>query len=299
MKNIVKIAFLAAIALAASCNRQVPENVADFDDSLITFTTRTAETRATEVTTANLTSFNVIATTGTTTQSSVWTDGVFSGSQGGNYTGGKYWPASQVTWNFYAANAAINFVASGSTITVQNCNTDIVADYIEGAGYKTTNALTFEHILAQVGTVTMKAPAGYTVTELKVSLNPVYTGTYNIKANTWTRGSAASAAYVVGTASTGVSINTAGGSFTSNDNDLWLVPGQYELTASYRIAKGDFNQTYTKHATVTLLQGYNNNLGLPNGNDPNIPDPGNDISDIIFTVSVTPWDTTTITANFN
>lgn len=308
--------FFLSIALCAatlvSCNKAVDQSadpVMDLNGAQVVFRMAEPETRGTGVDiVSSLSSFNAVATTGTTSQTSVWTDGVFSGTSGGNYTGGKYWPSESVTWNFYASNAEINFAASGSTITVSDCETDIVAEYVEGVTKPTSaasaaTALTFDHILAQLGTVTMKAPATYTVTGLKVSLLPIYTGTYNIKSNTWTRGDAVAEAnrvYVLGTASAGVNISNAGGSITSEDNDLWLLPGSYALKAEYTLNKGDFHQAYTKQATVSLVQGKNNNLGLPGDNhdEPNIPDAGSDIIDIIFTVSITAWADELVPANF-
>ena len=309
MKKSVLILFAVA-ALAASCTKEIKPAAPAVDfgkGAEIAFTTRMdapATRGATEVVTASFTTFNVIATSGTSTQTKIWDDGVFTGTPGGNYTGGKYWPSSSVSWNFYASNAAMTFASSGSTIAVADCNTDLVAEYLEGATYQASNALTFEHILCQLGTVAMKAPDTFTVTDLKVSLLPITSGTYNMKADTWARGSAsASPVYVVGTAAEGVAVPAAG--YVSADNDLWLVPGSYQLTASYTITKGDFTEIYTKHATVTLQQGKNNNLGLPDtdgdgqNDDPNIPDPGNDIKDIIFTVSVTPWTDVEIPATFS
>lgn len=305
MKKSLYILGLAVVGLMA-CNKPQEQNAVDFNE--IMFTTAAPATRATgvtEVTTNTLTQFNVIASTGTASQTPVWSDGVFTGTPGGNFTGGKYWPAETVSYNFYASNATMTFASSGATIAVSDSDSDIVAEYLEGAAYKTSNALTFDHILCQVGTVTMKAPAGYDVTNLKVSLQPIYSGTYNMKSDAWTRGSASSAVYVVGTANAGVTVPANPQAYVSADNDLWLVPGQYQLTASYTIAKGDWSNSYTKNATVTLLQGVNNNLGLPdtngdgNFNDPNIPDPSDDVSDIIFTIVVTPWSDRDIPANFN
>ncbi len=303
MKKFFLPVALCAAALV-SCNKAVDQSadpVMDLNGAQVVFRMAPETRGATEVTATTLTSFNVIATSGTDSQSSVWTDGVFSGTSGGNYTGGKYWPSESVTWNFYASNATINFAASGSTITVADCATDVVAEYIEGATYRAANALTFDHILCQLGTVTMKAPATYTVTGLKVSLLPIYAGTYNMKSDAWTRGDAVAEAnrvYVLGTAAEGVNISTAGGDITSSDNDLWLLPGTYQLKAEYTLNKGDFHKAYVKNATVSLVQGKNNNLGLPGNNNPNIPDAGNDIADIIFTVSVTPWSNANVPANF-
>ncbi len=308
-----------ALASLSACNKETP-SVAEYAADEIVFTTRAsaAETRATGITavgdgqngTTALTSFNVIATEGT---SKIWDDGVFTGTYGGNYTGGKVWPSTSVNWNFAACNAPMTYAASGSTIAVtgNDITQDIVAAYLTGATYKASNALTFDHIFSQIGTVKMKAPDGYTVSNLKVSIQPIYQGTYNVtavagstpeqKAQGWTRQSAAAAVYLVGTADAGVTLPAYPDAYTSPDNDLWLLPGQYQLTATYTIRKGDYQATgVEKHANITILQGYNNNLGLPgvNADEPNIPIP-DDITDIIFTVTVTPWGTTEIPANFN
>jgi hypothetical protein len=310
MKKIILL-LSAAFLVLPSCRKTDTSGVADFDE--IAFTTRAAEAEtrgATEVVTNTLTTFHVAATTGTSSQTKVWDNGVFSGTPGGTFTGGKFWPSESVSWNFYAANSQIAFAASGSTVTVKNCNEDIVADYLEGATYKASNALTFKHILSQIGTVRMKAPEGYAVTGLKVTVKPVCSGTYNLKkiagstpaakAEGWTRGSASADVYLVGSAAAGVTLPAYPDSYVSSDNDLWLLPGQYQLTASYTITKGDYTENAVKHATVTLLQGFNNNLGLPgsNADEPNIPVP-DDIADILFTVTVTPWESTEIPASFN
>ena len=306
MKNILKYSVFALVAVVA-CNKVDSPSVAPEYGDEIVFMTKAPATRGTgvsELTAANLTAFNVVATSGTTNQTLIWNDGAFTGTAGGDFTGGKYWPSESVSWNFVAANAPLTFGASGTTIAVANSDADIVAAYKAGATYKAKNLLTFGHILCQVGTVDMKAHDGYTVSDLKVSLTPIYGGTYNVNSGAWTRGSAAAAVYIVGSASAGVSIAD-GGTYHSADNDLWLVPGSYELTTTYTISKGDWSQTYTKHATVTLVQGQNNNLILPdtdgdgNNNDPNIPDPSDDVTDIIFTVEVTPWGDNDIPTNFS
>lgn len=302
---------LPFLALAAvSCDKGLEKNKAVFtaeQKAQVAFRVNSPATRASEVTTATLTQFNVIATTGTTTQTLVWDDGVFTGTSGNDYTGGKYWPSENVTWNFFASNAPMTFAATGATIAVADCDLDIIADYLEGATYKQSNALGFDHILCQLGTVTMKAPDTFTVTNLKVSLLPITSGTYAVKsiAGTeesakragWTRGEAATEpVYVIGSAAAGVDIPAATNTYTSADNDLWLVPGQYQLTATYTITKGDYTANFTALANVTLHQGNNNNLGLNNGAS-NIPAPG-DIQEIIFTVEVTPWENLDVPVEF-
>ena len=194
----------------------------------------------------------------------------------------------------------LTFASVDATISVANSDTDVVAAYLASPTYKSNNLLTFGHVLCQVGTAAIKAPAGYTVSDFKLAITPIYSGTYSVKDATWAAGSAASAVYLIGTANAGVNISSEGGSYTSPDNDLWLVPGTYTLTATYTIAKGNFSKAYTKTATVALVIGKNNNLVLPgeNHDEPNIPDPGDDISDITFTVDVTPWSNNDIPVTF-
>ena len=296
---------LAGLALMA-CDKQAPvASVPDADE--ISFAmggefVSVVGTRATPVTDANLSTLYVTATTGSSSETSVFTSAAFTKS-GSSWTGGKFWPATNPSYHFYAANTQLTHTASGATVSPSNANTDIVVDYIATPNYKQTNTLALEHIFAQVGTVSMKAPAGYAVTNMKVSLQPVVGGTYNLKSDAWTtRGAAGSATYVLGTASAGVTVSTesSNATYTGNDNDLWLVPGDYVLTASYTIAKGAYTASVTKTCTVTLQQGKNNNIGptVSGGQDlPNIPEP-DDVAELTFSVTVTPWSDTHVDANF-
>lgn len=303
MKHILILSAAALLGLAA-CNKDMyaPKGAAGHDTE-ITFTLGgefAAGTRATEITTANLSSLYVTATTGTSSESAVFTSQPFSKS-GSAWKGGQFWPGSDPGYHFYAANTALTHTASGATVSPANADTDIVVDYLASPTFRASNALELEHIFCQIGTVTMKAPAGYTVTDLKVSVQPVVSGTFNLKSGSWTtRGAATVARYILGSATSGVSISSAGGQVSSADNDLWLVPGSYTLTASYTITKGAYTSSQTRTATVTLLQGKNNNIGLPGtGSDqPNIPEPS-DVSEIEFSVTVTPWTDNTVQANFS
>lgn len=291
------IIVMAGLALTA-CSKQLDTPAVQDSPQEIAFMVGSPETRgATEVTTSNLSTLYVTATTGSSSETAAFTSAQFSKS-GSNWTGGKYWPSTDPSYHFYGSNQALTHTSSGATVSPSNANTDIVVGYIANPNFKSVNSFTMEHVFAQVGTVTIKAPAGYTLSGVKVSLRPVTSGTYNLKSASWTsRGSAGSASYIFGTASAGVNINTAGGSSTSSDNDLWLVPGAYELTCSYTIAKGDFSKAYTKTATVTLVQGKNNNIGLNSSGDANIPEP-DDISELTFTVTVTPWTDVNLPVSF-
>ncbi len=290
-------AAVAALALVA-CNKEIPaaEPVAEEE---IVFTLG-AETRATEVTTSNLSTLYVTATTGSNSETSAFTSAAFTKS-GSIWNGGKYWPSSNPNYHFYIANTALTHTSAGATVSPSNANTDIVVDYIATPTFKATNTATLEHIFAQVGTVKVKVKEGYTASGIRITLQPKTSGTYNLKTNTWTPGNAGSATYILGSASAGLNITTAGGSVSSPDNDLWLVPGAYVLTATYTITKDAFSKTYEKTATVTLVQGKNNNIGPTTSGgveQPNIGPDDDDVAEIEFSVTVTPWENQHVDVNF-
>ena len=149
------------------------------------------------------------------------------------------------------------------------------------------------------------APEGCTVSGLVVSVQPKVSGTFNVKSESWTSvGSAQSAVSILpkaGSSPSQASISTPGGSVTSENNDLWLVPGEYLLSATYTIAKGDFSKEYTKSCNVNIIRGKVNNIGpvISGGVEiPNIPEP-EDIAEIQFSVSVVDWGNENIEAQFN
>lgn len=245
------------------------------------------------VVTALSSGFNVLAAKGSAgSETSVWGNTAFSGST--SFTGGKYWPETNGSWSFYAANANLTFAAAGSTITLTSIDKDYVTCYLPygttantTAVYKTSNKLTFEHILAQIGKCTITAPSGYSVSGLTVKVTPQVpksSGTsYNIRTKTF-------GATEAGTETT---LCTAVGSTT--DNDLWLIPGDYVLTAAYTLTKGDYSKSFTKTASVTIAAGKNSNISAT------LPAPtGSDAAqNITFTVQVTAWADQAITATFS
>lgn len=292
MKRIFIFVFAAVAALAvASCNKDMPGKDVVDEQVPVEFTlageiTATVDTRATEVSTTTLSSMNVTATTGSTSETQVSNFGNVSFTKSNNvWKGGKYWPASNPSYHFYAANMSMTHTTNGQTVSPQNANTDIVVGYLVNPTYKQSNALTMNHIFAQIGTTTITAPSGFTVTDLKVSVAPKTSGTYNLKSGTWTtKGNAGSAQYLVGTSSSGASISTAGGNTNGGDKDLWLVPDTYTLTVSYKlVAGGVSSDTISKTASVTIAQGKNNNISatLPADGAP---------TEIEFTVTVTGWE---------
>jgi hypothetical protein len=287
MKNVLFVSCLFLTLGLVSCNKEAKTEKADA--SLIRFSLGgefAAMTKgASEVTTGNLSSIYVNATTGTSgaevTTAPGFANVVFSKS-GDNFVANQYWPNSNPSYHFYASNVSLTHGASGATVSPADASTDIVVGYIASPTYKSSNSFTLDHIFAQVGTCQMNAPENYAVNGLKISLQPIISGTYNLQSGSWTsKGAAGAATYIFGTAGAGVNI-AANGNSTSADNDLWLVPGTYQLTATYTETRGDFtSDTITQVCNVDIQQGKNNNIvgkvtaDLATG--------------IVFSVVVTPW----------
>lgn len=229
-------------------------------------------TKATAVT--SLASFYASATTGSAgSESTVWNSVSFSGSS--DYTGGKYWPNSNPSYHFYGSNAAITFAAAGSTVSASN-STDVVCAYMSSTTYKSKNTLSFEHVFARLGDVTVTAATGYTISGVSISITPNTGGTYNIRTGAGQTDATGWSGLTAGSA-TAIANATPG----TKSNDIYLVPGTYTLTASWTANRDGYTETISgKTVTVALTKGKINAITTTLG--------GN-ASEIILGVTVTPW----------
>ena len=98
-------------------------------------------------------------------------------------------------------------------------------------------------------------------------------GTYNLRTGAWSGLSAAS-----DRACASFSGST---SSQSSSNDIWLVPGTYTISVSYTLTKGEYVVPFTKTGNVTLVAGKTNNISTTAV--------GGSASEIVFSVSLTPW----------
>lgn len=236
------------------------------------------ETKASAVTA--LTSFNVHCFTGTpgSAETSVFNVG-FSGSTSYTGTTRQFWPSTDPGYHFYASNATITPAGGGAAITAAN-STDIVVAKCLSPAYKQSNALTFNHIFARVGDVTVTSPSdGSNVSNLSITFTPKTGGTFLINSGTWSSTSNGSA--VVLANATGVNAS----------KDTYCVPGAYTLNASYTLTKGAYSKSFTKSANVTFPEGKISAISttLPNS----------DASEITFSVTVENWGTNTVNTSWN
>lgn len=302
MKNFFLFAALIICPVAASCNKSAVSEITTGtngeDGNEIIFGTKGLETEVdvkSITTTESLTQFNVAATIdGKSSEEYAWASpyyALFSKQSGSsNFAGNKFWPKDDPKFHFYASNATLN-CTDGTTPTVTATTTDdIVCAYLANPSYKVPNILTFKHIFARLGTVTIAEPnQGYSIKSVEVTLTPIKGGTYSIK-----DGYGKTDASGWSDTSTGTMLTIASAQGTNAASDEDLVPGKYSLTATYTLKKDLYEESFTKTGSVDILGGKINNISasLPT------PESGAGAVDIIFTVSVAAWENADVNASF-
>lgn len=252
---------LLAVLALASCDRRPAPDRGD----LIAFQARQADlpSRAAAVTVDDLVDggFYVCATTGSAgSEQAVFTNAAFQLDLGrGAFVSDRAWPEGyDPGYHFYASNVPMTHTADGPSVTVTT-GTDVVCAVNASPTYKTVNALSFEHLFARLGTVTVAAGDGFTVSGIRILLTPCTGGTYHLAAgNGQTDGTGWS------DLTTGSPVNIANETPGVQVNDLYLVPGTYHLSASWTASKSGYaTQTVQdKSRAVQLAAGVRHDLTL-------------------------------------
>lgn len=268
---------LLILGFAASCAKSVePENQTPKEIVLCVggdTIDMQVQTKTTAITTVP-SSLYYSMTTGTLGSEETSKKGSTSGNVGsGKIATGVYQTLTSTFYNYYVSNAAITFSASGSTISAAN-TTDVIAGKVTSK--ETNPSVKLDHVFARTGTLTLNTQSGYTLNNVSWSIESSSAGTggiYNIANGRWS------------------SVTKLSSTAITKDSDMYLVPGDYTLSVTYTLSKGDWNQTFNKKATVTLVAGKVNNIsGTASG--------GN-ASEISITVTLTEWGTNNITATFS
>lgn len=250
--------------------------------------TANVSTKATVVTGTDLDTYGFLAnavkgTAGTDTE--VWTNQEFL-KVGDTWEQDKWWPnTNSEPYRFYAVypkTYTTTFAAGGPTISASNEH-DIICAYAANPTYKSVNTLSFDHIFARLTDVSVSAVSPYTISDVSISITPLVSGTYNLYTGAgqtdgtgWSNISPAASASVIASA-TG-----------TNNNDIYLVPGSYTLTASWTATKDNYTQTFIgKTVDVDLVAGKTNKITASLTGDG---------TEIKFSVSVTAWEDNVIDA---
>ena len=244
----------------------------------------TTKASVVNATTLNSSGFKVTATKGSAgSETLVSTFSNVAFTKGTTYfEGGKWWPSSNPSYHFYAANSDITFAAAGSTVAATNA-TDVVCAYMPSPTYLSPNTLSFEHIFARLGNVTVTAVDGYTITGVTVSITPKTGGTYNMRTGNGQVDGTGWSSTTNGSA-TGIANATPG----TKSNDIYLVPGSYNLTIGWTATKDDYTYTFSgRTVSVALQAGKVNSISLGLTGD---------ATKIQFSVSVSAWGSNAIDA---
>lgn len=188
---------------------------------------------------------------------------------GGKIATGLYQTKTATAYTYYLSNLAITPGSSSNSGTIAAANTtDVLAGYT-AATASTTPAVTLEHVFARTGSISLAAPSGYTIsgTSFKISSSVAGTGTagtYSLSDKKWSSTTLLSTATEL-----------------TSSSDLYLIPGTYTIACTYTLAKGDYSETFTKNATVTLVAGKKCNISGTA--------PGGNAQAITLSVTLTPW----------
>lgn len=221
--------------------------------------------------------FKVSATTGEApSENPVWTNVAFSkGTEYFHAAGGKWWPSQNPNYHFYASNITLTHTDGDATVSATN-DVDVVCAYLPTPTYNEPNTLAFKHIFARITDVTLTATDGYTITNISVTITPNTGGTYNLRTGADQTNGTGWSSPIPGSAVT--IANTTPG---TKSNDLYLVPGAYELTATWTATKGNYTKTFSgKKCEVNLVGGAINTISAQLSGD---------AKEVMFSVNVAAW----------
>lgn len=232
-------------------------------------------------------------TVSSTNDVEVWSNAHFVyESTPAKYEADKWWPNSNPSYKFYAVfphTYSMTFAVGGPTISVTDANSDgwadndIICAFMGSPTYKTANTFNFEHIFARLCSVTVSAVSPYTISGVSIKITPKIGGTYNVKTGSGQTGDTGWSAPVSGSA-TEIANSTPG----TKSNNIYLLPGTYEVTATWTATKGNYSQTFSNiKKNLTFVRGKQNNITVSfTGNG----------TEIQFGVSVADWGTNAVAA---
>lgn len=298
------IAMAVSLLCAMACNKHAIVEEPRFEEEMtgteVSFLPRgimsesNVETKTSVVTSLDASGFYASAVKGSTgSDVQAWTNVSFT-KVGDDFKGGKYWPLNNPSYRFYASNMPLTYTSGGATISANN-STDVVCAYKSSPTYGARNTLNFEHIYARVGTVNVTSVSPYSVSNITIWLVNIKTGgTYNLYSGAGATDATGWSSLTPASATDSQiyyrSLAISSGSSAGTSNDLYVVPGTYQLKCTWTASVGDYSQTYTMKTSttnVTLQRGKVNNINCQLSGD---------ASPISISVSLTVWGTENIAA---
>lgn len=186
-----------------------------------------------------------------------------SSSSTNQFTGNKYWPSTDLKYNFYASNISMNASSSGTYLNV-NTGTDVVVGFIEYLPEHYNNGIVpiqLNHIFSKIGYCKVTSPSGYTVSDLSVSILPYTNGKFYPYDRTWSDLTLASSPSIIAN-----NLNS------GTSKELYIIPGSYILTLSYTLTNTNNGkvESETKYVELPFESGVKTNiiLNIPPSNEP-------------------------------
>lgn len=251
-----------------------------------------AETKAEAVDDDNLTSdgFMVSCVDGSPGEDGeVWSNVAFTRS-GNVWQSDKWWPLDDEAYRFYAvypSDYTLTYAEDGPSIAASNEH-DIVAAYAGDPVFRGVNTLPFGHIFARLKTVTVTASDGYTISDVTITITPKISGTYNLFAGAGHTDGTGWSDVVEADAPVSIASSSFSEGVSTQENDIYLIPGTYTLSASWTASKGIYTESFEDMTVeVDLAAGKTNNISAYlTGN----------ASDVGFNTRVSAWGDNAVTA---
>ena len=229
-------------------------------------------------------------------QVSVWNSITFAsdGKTPATYSGDKWWPITDPSYIFYASNLPLNFAAAGTTVSASaasSADKDAVCAYMPNPAYKVKNTLSFEHIFARIGKVTVSAGPDYSISAVSISLTPKVSGTYDLAAGAGKSDGTGWSALVDGSATVLASpASIATGGHVDTANDVYLVPGKYTISATWTATRGNYTETFTGMTQeIDIVGGKVNNISTTLVGK---------ATEVEFGVEIAPWGSNEVEVDF-
>lgn len=268
---------------AVSCTKQAGDEAVKLEEIReIAFTAEVASSSTKAVPVVSLSDFYVSATQGSAgSETSAWNDVAFTLDHG-FFVGNRFWPEDMdPVYHFYGSNAHISFEATGSTIDADNSR-DIVCAYLPSSTYMSTNALSFEHVFARIGNVTVSAAEGYALSSVSMSIVPKTGGTYNLRTG-FGRTDGTGWSDMVNGSSTVICNDVPG----TKSNDIYLVPGDYTVHCEWTASEDDYTKSFSKDVVMSFVGGKVNGITVSLGGQ---------VSQLVFGVELNEWTETAVNA---
>lgn len=276
-----------------SCNKNInPDMPKCSEPGLISFgiseLTATKAVNESTAATISASGFNVAAITGNATYFNE-----LATKSGYSYmTANKYYYPQNSSVDFYACHPVNrNLSISGNVVSIsytQNNSEDlIVAKKTAVSSQNGDVQLVFDHVLAQLAFTAKGSDANVDYILKSISVKAPNGGTYKFADGKWTIGDIATVNYF------NKNLTVSSSSATNVDEVMTFLPGDIQITVSWECRMdGQLIGQYTKS---TLPCGDPDAIKIEMGkkNTINLVLPNQDASDILFSVQVNPWGSST------